>query len=243
MAQFSVNGSVLVVGVGGLGCPAALALASAGVATLGLADGDRVDLSNLHRQVLHTASDLGAEKTSAAVRLRRLALHPAVIVHPERVTAENVERILSRYDFVIDATDNPATKFLLNDAAVLLRKPLAYGGVVGLEGQLLTVLPGRSACLRCLFPEPPADHEIASCRAAGILGPLAGIVGTLQAQEAIKFLTGRGNLLADRLLTIDGRRMRFREVPLQRSQLCPLCGDHPTIRDLRKRDALCELRQ
>ena len=227
-----MKGSVLVVGAGGLGCPAALALARAGVSTLGLADGDRVDLSNLHRQILHTTTDLGAEKTAATARLGHAAQGPVVIAHPERVTPQNVERIFSRYDFVIDATDNPATKFLLNDASVLLGKPLAYGGVVGLEGQLLTILPGRSACLRCLFPEPPAEDEIASCRAAGILGPLAGIVGTLQALESLKFLAGRGDLLAGRLLTIDGRRMRFREVPIRRSPHCPLCGKRPTIRRL-----------
>lgn len=230
VAESLVNGKVLIVGIGGLGCPAALALTSARVSTLGLADGDRVDLSNLHRQLLHASSDLGTQKTAAAERLRRLA--PAVIAHAERVTAENVERIVRPYDVVIDATDNPATKFLLNDAAVLLGKPLVYGGVVGLEGQILTILPGRSACLRCLFPEPPAEGEIASCRAAGILGPLAGVVGALQAAEALKVLTGGMGLLADRLLVIDARRMRFREVALRRSPDCPLCGEHPTIRDV-----------
>jgi adenylyltransferase/sulfurtransferase len=221
-----VNRTALIVGTGGLGCTAALTLAASGaIQTLGLADGDRVELSNLHRQLLQTDADLGADKTeTAATKLRRLPGCPAIVTHPRRVTRGNVAEILSAYDFVIDATDNPESKFLLNDAAVWLRKPLVYGGVVALEGQLMTILPGQSACLRCLFPEAPGEGEVASCSEAGILGPLAAIVGALQAEEAVKYFDGRGDLLSDRLLTIDGRTLRFREVPVRRSPKCPLCG-------------------
>lgn len=237
----ATNGAVLIVGAGGLGCPAALTLALSGIARLGLVDGDRVEISNLHRQVLHGEADLGANKAeSAAAKLSRLAPAAEIRAHTRRLTAADVAQALDGYDFVIDATDNPGTKFLLNDAAVLLRKPLCHAGVLGLDGQLFTVLPGTSACLRCLFPEPPGDDEVASCRAAGILGPLAALVGTLQAEEAIKYLTGSGDLLADRLLTIDGRTMRFREVPLRRSPACPLCGPSATIHDLSRNYAACE---
>jgi len=224
------RGGVLVVGVGGLGAAAAAELARRGVAAIGLADGDRVELSNLHRQLLHEPKDLGRAKAEVAAAALR-ARHPGITVdaRTERVDAENVDAVIAPYDFVIDATDHPPTKFLLNDACVLAGKPLVYAGVAGLGGQLMTILPGETACLRCLFPEAPDEDEVASCQDAGILGPLAAIVGALQAIEAVKYLSGTGELAADRLVTIDARSLRVRDVPLRRSAACPTCAPRRSI--------------
>jgi molybdopterin/thiamine biosynthesis adenylyltransferase len=219
------NRGVLVVGVGGLGAAAALELASGGVRRIGLVDPDRVELSNLHRQLLHGPSDVGCAKTeSAAAKL--VTLHPEVTVdaRPRRLDSDCADAILAGYDFVIDATDHPPTKFLLNDRCVKAGKPFVYAGVVGFTGQMMTVLPGETACLRCLFPQPPDETEVASCAGAGILGPLAALVGTLQGIEALKYLGGAGDLVADRLLTIDARTLRMREVALRRSPACPVCA-------------------
>ncbi|MGH7897126.1 MAG: HesA/MoeB/ThiF family protein, partial [Candidatus Binatia bacterium] len=180
--------SVLVVGVGGLGTAAAIELLRRGVERVGLADGDRVEVSNLHRQMLHETADIGRMKATVAAERLAAAAGASIrfVAHTEYVTGENAPAMFANYRVVIDATDNPAAKFLLNDAAVLLGKPLVHAGVVGLEGQLLTILPRESACLRCLFPLPPAEDDVASCSQAGILGPLAGIVGALEAREAVK---------------------------------------------------------
>jgi molybdopterin/thiamine biosynthesis adenylyltransferase len=216
--------AVLVVGVGGLGAAAALELASRGIARIGLIDGDRVELSNLHRQLLHGPADIGRAKAETAAATLR-ALFPALEVEAwaERLDRENVETAIAGYDFVIDATDDTPTKFLLNDACVLAGKPFVHAGVVGLNGQLMTILPGETACLRCLFPEAPREDDVASCEAAGILGPLAALIGALEAIEAVKYLSGTGELAADRLLTIDARSLRIREIPLRRSASCPVC--------------------
>ncbi|MGH7819440.1 MAG: HesA/MoeB/ThiF family protein, partial [Candidatus Binatia bacterium] len=220
---------VLVVGAGGLGSTALLALAAGGVPRLGIVDGDRVESSNLHRQILHLPGDVGRNKAEVAARRMRDLVSDVHVV-PERIGRGNVKEIVSGYRFVIDATDDAATKFLLNDAAVACGTALSHAGVVGLAGQMLTILPGASACLRCLFPEPPAPGEIASCQQAGILGPLAGMIGAIQASEALRVIHGEPPALADRLLTIDARSMRIREVPLRRSPDCPVCGAFPTIR-------------
>ena len=220
----------MVVGVGGLGTAAAIELVVNGADRIGLVDGDRVELSNLHRQLLHGAADIGRPKAEvAAQKLATVRGSLRIDVHAERLNAANAEEILRGYDFVIDATDNIPTKFLLNDACVSGAKPLVHAGVVGLRGQLMTILPRESACLRCLFPEPPAEDEIASCQQAGILGPLAGMIGALEGREAVKYLTGVGNLAADRLITIDARTLRMRDVPLRRSPHCPICGPLATI--------------
>jgi molybdopterin/thiamine biosynthesis adenylyltransferase len=217
------NGKALVVGLGGLGCPAALVLARAGVGLLGLADGDRVELSNLHRQLLHTVADVGRDKVeSAAHDLGRLDPPPPLRLHPARLDAGNAAAILAEYDVTIDATDSAATKFLLNDAAVRARRPLVHAGVVGFRGQLMTILPGETACLRCVFPSAPVMEE-PSCREAGILGPIAGVVGAFQAEEALRCLSGAPGA-AGRLLTFDFRRLRFREIGVSRSLECPACG-------------------
>jgi molybdopterin-synthase adenylyltransferase len=224
------NGKVLVVGVGGLGSPAALALALAGVGTIGLIDPDVVELSNLQRQILHQTSDLGRPKVVSA-REKLLRLNPAVEVstHHERLQAENLPRLFRAYDFIIDATDGVATKFLINDGAVLLGKPFSYGGIVQFTGQTLTVLPRQTTCLRCLFPEIPSADDIPTCQEAGIIGSLAGSLGLVQAAEAVKYLDRDGELLTDRLLMYDALTLRWRAVTVKRNPRCPLCGESPTI--------------
>jgi molybdopterin-synthase adenylyltransferase len=226
-----VRGTVVIVGLGGLGAAAAIELAVNGIDRIGLVDGDRVALSNLHRQLLHGAADIGRPKAEvAAQKLAAIRRSVRIDVHAERLVAANAEEILGPYDFVIDATDDIRTKFLLNDACVHSDKPLVYAGVVGLWGQLMTILPRRSACLRCLFPEPPGEDESASCQQAGILGPLAGMVGALEGREAVKYLSGAADdLAANRLITIDARTLRMRDVPLRRSPHCSICGPRATI--------------
>jgi molybdopterin-synthase adenylyltransferase len=224
------NGKVLVVGVGGLGSPAALALALAGVGTIGLIDPDVVELSNLQRQILHQTSDLGRPKVvSAREKLLRLNPAVAVLTHHERLQAENLPRLFRAYDFIIDATDGVATKFLINDGAVLLGKPFSYGGIVQFTGQTLTVLPRQTTCLRCLFPEIPSADDIPTCQEAGIIGSLAGSLGLVQAAEAVKYLDRDGELLTDRLLMYDALTLRWRAVTVKRNPRCPLCGESPTI--------------
>ncbi|MGH7803298.1 MAG: HesA/MoeB/ThiF family protein [Candidatus Binatia bacterium] len=211
---------VLVVGVGGLGSAAAMTLARAGVGAIGLADPDRVELSNLHRQLLHGTADIGQPKVASAARKLAGEVH----AHPVAVTAESAPRLFAAYDFVIDATDRPAAKYLLNDEAVRSGRPLSHAGVVGFAGQLFTIVPGRGACLRCVFPSPPDEADAIGCREAGILGPLAAVLGALQAHEAIRVLGGRGEPLVDRLLAFDARTLRFREIRLRRDAHCVACS-------------------
>ncbi|MBI3304104.1 MAG: TOMM precursor leader peptide-binding protein [Deltaproteobacteria bacterium] len=227
------DGKVLVVGVGGLGSPAALALALAGVGTVGLIDPDTVDLSNLQRQILHHTPDLGRPKVESA-RDKLLRINPTVevIAHYDRLHAENLSRLFRAYDFIIDATDGVAAKFLINDGAVLLGKPFSYGGIVQFVGQTLTVLPGQTTCLRCLFPVIPSADDIPTCQEAGIIGSVASSLGLVQATEAVKYLAGAHTLLTDRLLTYDALALRWRTVTVRRSPRCPLCGEAPTITSL-----------
>jgi molybdopterin-synthase adenylyltransferase len=216
---------VLVVGAGALGCAAAGALAAAGIGRLTLVDPDHVELSNLPRQLLHRRADLGRPKVVSAAETLR-ARHPDLVVQTvqERVDAANARARLAAHAVVIDATDGIASKFLLNDEAVRAGVALVHGGVVRFLGQVLTVLPGRSACYRCLFQAPPAAADVPSCREAGILGPLAGTIGVLQAAEAVRLVSGAGALLADRLLTYDAQRGRWRHVRLRRNPACGTCG-------------------
>ncbi len=221
---------VLVVGAGGLGSPAALYLAAAGVGTLALIDPEEVELSNLQRQILHLTNDLGRPKVeSAQEKLSRLS--PQGVIHPVqgRLTVENLLTLFTQYDFIIDGTDDLATKFLINDGALFAGKPFSYGGILQFQGQTMTVLPGKTTCLRCLFPSPPPPEEIPTCQEAGVIGSLAGSIGIVQAAEAVKYLLGKEGLLTDRLLVYDALVMRWREVEVRKNKRCPLCSQTPSI--------------
>jgi molybdopterin/thiamine biosynthesis adenylyltransferase len=223
------RGRVLVVGVGGLGCPAALALAATGVGVLGLIDCDAVELSNLHRQIIFRTTDLGRRKVAvAAERIARQYSGVALQVFDQRLSAENLD-IFRRFDFVIDGTDQVASKYLVNDGAVLHRVAFSHAGVVGFQGQTMTVLPRSSACVRCLFPLPPPTGELPTCQEVGVVGAVAGSIGVIQATEAVKFLLGIGTLLTNRLLTYDALTARWRTVPLSRRSACPACGEQASI--------------
>lgn len=223
---------VLVVGAGGLGSPAALYLAAAGVGTLGIADLDRVEEHNLQRQLLHDTASVGSAKVaSAAQRLRALNPHIRVIEHPEGITAENAVAIFAGYDVVVDGTDNFGARYVNNDAAFFAGKPLVFGSVFKFEGQVAVFAPARGGpCYRCLFPEPPAAGSVPGCGEAGVLGALCGVIGSLQALEAIKLIVGLSEPLVGRLLTYDAREPAFRALALPRNPHCALCGPSPTIR-------------
>ncbi len=218
-------GSVLVIGAGGLGSPALFYLAAAGVGRIGIADSDHLELPNLQRQIIHTTPRIGLPKTvSAKTALEPLNPDVRVELHPLRVSAENIAVLLAEYDFVIDATDNFESKFLINDACVAAGRSYSHGGILRYSGQTMTVIPGKSPCYRCIFPELPDDDIATACSKAGVLGVLPGVIGTLQATEAIKYLLGIGNLLTGRLMTYDAASMKFREIPLQRSPHCTVCS-------------------
>jgi adenylyltransferase/sulfurtransferase len=222
---------VLCLGAGGLGSPAALYLAAAGVGTIGLVDADRVALSNLHRQLLHGTKDVGRPKTESA-RDRLAEINPEITVrlYPCRFESGNAQEILQDYDLIVDGTDNFATRYLSNDVAVFARKPNVYGSIFRFDGQTTVFAPHLGGpCYRCLFPEPPPPGEVPSCAEAGVLGVLPGIVGTMQATEAIKLILGIGDSLVGRLLHFDALKMKFREFSLRRDPRCPVCGEHPTI--------------
>ena len=238
--QKLLQASALVIGAGGLGSPAALYLAAAGVGTLAIMDRETVALSNLHRQILHTTAGVGRPKSESAASAL-MALNPETRVVPiqESLTAVNARQALQPYDVILDGSDNFPTRYLANDACVLLGKPLVHGGVVQFGGQVMTILPGRSACLRCVFPEPPQPGAIPSCQDAGVIGTAAGILGSLMAHEALKVLLGVGQPLTDRLAVFDGKTSRFRDVPIRRSLDCAVCGESPTIRELVDEEAWC----
>jgi len=221
-----LRSKVLLMGAGGLGSPAALYLAAAGVGTLGVVDMDVVDLSNLQRQVIHTQDRAGKPKTESA-RMTIQALNPDVKVIPfqERLTSENVLRVLEGFDMVIDGGDNFPTRYLLNDACVVLNKPNIHGSIYRFEGQVTTFLPRQGPCYRCLYPMPPPAEMAPSCAEAGVLGVLPGIIGLLQANEAIKLILGVGEPLVGRLLTFDALETRFSELKLRRDPSCPVCAD------------------
>ncbi|NOK21088.1 molybdopterin-synthase adenylyltransferase MoeB [Corallococcus carmarthensis] len=220
-----LKSKVLLLGAGGLGSPAALYLAAAGVGTLGVVDADVVDLSNLQRQVLHTLARRGQPKVQSA-KTALEALNPDVKVVPfqERLTTANVERILADFDLVLDGGDNFPTRYLLNDACVLMGKPNIHGSVFRFEGQVTTFLPGQGPCYRCLYPVPPPPELAPSCAEAGVLGVLPGLIGMLQATEALKLLLGVGESLSGRLLTFDALGTRFQELKLRRDPECPVCA-------------------
>ncbi|HTQ37017.1 MAG TPA: molybdopterin-synthase adenylyltransferase MoeB [Steroidobacteraceae bacterium] len=230
--QRLADSSVLVVGAGGLGSPAALYLAAAGVGTIGLADHDRVEISNLQRQVLFATDEIGQGKAVTA-RARLTGLNPSlnVIAHAEKLVAGNVARMFRDYDVIIDGTDRLATRYLINDACVMLGKPLVSAAIHRFEGQAMTYVPGSSPCYRCLYPESPEDL-VPNCATAGVLGVLPGVMGSIQATEALKLLLGIGETLAGRLLVYDALSLTFDEFRFARRTDCAVCGAHPTITSL-----------
>lgn len=235
---------ILVVGAGGLGSPAALYLAAAGVGTIGLIDSDVVDLSNLQRQVLHHTPDLGRPKVlSAKEKLQALNPDVHVLTYEERASAKNILELVQDYDVVIDGVDNFPTKFLINDACFFGEKPLVHGAILRFEGRVFTIIPKSSACYRCIFKNPPPPGLVASCQEAGVIGVLAGIIGSIQATEALKLVLGIGRPLTNRILDFDARRTAFREIRTRRNPNCPLCGDLPTITALLEHEQeVCQVR-
>lgn len=225
---------VLVIGAGGLGSPAALYLAGAGAGTLGIADFDRVEEHNLQRQLLHDSASVGQAKTaSAARRLRAANPFIRIVEHGDGVTPANALALFAGYDVIVDGTDTFATRYLDNDAAVLAGRPLVYGSIFKFEGQVTVFDPARGgACYRCLFPAPPPAGSVPNCAEAGVLGALCGVIGSLQAIEAIKSITGIGESLRGRLLTYDALSQTFRHLRIARDPACPVCGKHPAIREL-----------
>jgi molybdopterin/thiamine biosynthesis adenylyltransferase len=240
-----LNGSVLIIGAGGLGSPIALYLAAAGVGKIGIADADVVDRSNLQRQVIHTTADLGRPKAiSAAEKMKAINPDIEVVPYTEMVTSRNILDIIRDYDFVLDGTDNFPAKFLINDACVMADKPFTHAGILRFRGQLMTVIPHKTPCYRCVFREMPPKDAIPSCKEAGIVGAMAGTIGSLQALEAVKFLTGAGELLTGKLMTLDALTMRFHTVQLpKRGEGCAVCSDDPSITELVDYEQpVCELK-
>lgn len=231
---------VFIAGAGGLGCPAAIYLAAAGVGTIGIADFDVIDLSNLQRQILHSTSDVGLSKCqSVSKRLRETNPQVQVILHEERIAAENISRIISGYDIIIDATDNFSTRYLINDACVLQKKPNVYGAIYRFEGQLSVFSVAGGPCYRCLFPDPPPPDAVPNCAEGGVLGVLAGVIGVLQATEAIKHILSLGDSLSGKLLLYDALPMRFDILEMKRNPACPICGEAPTITAVSETTVVC----
>jgi adenylyltransferase/sulfurtransferase len=238
------NAKVLLVGTGGLGSPLALYLSAAGVGTLGLVDFDVVDETNLQRQVLHGTSDVGRQKLeSARDRIRDVNPNVTVHLHPTRLSSENALEILSQYDVIADGTDNFPTRYLVNDACVLLGKPNVYGSIFRFEGQVSVFGAKDGPCYRCLFREPPPPGLVPSCAEGGVLGVLPGIIGTLQALEVLKLLLGIGEPLIGRLQLFDGLKFQWRELRIRKHPDCPVCGDAPTIHSLIDYDEFCGVTQ
>lgn len=238
-----LNAKVLVVGAGGLGAPVSLYLAAAGIGRIGIIDADVVDLSNLQRQVIHFTKDVGVPKVNSA-KEKILAINPDVKVDTfhEFLWSGNALDIIKEYDFIVDGTDNFPVKFLINDACVMAGKPFSHGGILRFNGQTFTHLPG-TACYRCFFKEPPPPGAVPTCSQAGVLGAIAGMLGTIQAAETLKFFTGVGELLTNRLLTFDAKTMLFRTIPVKQRLSCAICGEHPTITKLIDYEqAACDLK-
>ena len=234
------GGRVLCIGAGGLGSPAAIYLAAAGVGTLGLVEFDTVDVTNLHRQILYGTSDVGNPKLeSAKRRLADLNDQIEIRTHDVRLDSTNALEILGDYDVIVDGSDNFATRYLVSDACVMLGKPDVYGSIFRFDGQATVFSTPEAPCYRCLYPEPPPPGAVPNCEEAGVLGVLPGLVGTIQATEALKMLLGVGETLEGRLLIIDAMRMDFRAVRLKKNRDCPVCGETPTIRELIDYDMFC----
>lgn len=234
---------VLVVGTGGLGAPCSFYLAAAGVGRIGLVDSDKVELNNLQRQIAHTTDSVGVPKTeSAKARLRALNPEVEVITHSLRLDSGNILNIIKDYDIVVDGSDNFPTRYLVNDACVIAKKPLVHSGIFRYDGQIMTIVPGAGPCYRCLFPEPPPPGAVPSCQEGGILGAVAGVLGVLQANEVLKFILATGELLSGKLLIFNALESSFRKVLVPKDKDCPVCSEHPTITKLIDYQEFCSLR-
>jgi adenylyltransferase/sulfurtransferase len=231
---------VLCIGAGGLGSPVSMYLAAAGVGTLGIVDYDVVDVSNLQRQILHMTRDVGRPKIESA-RERLQGINPEIRVdtHASALSSANALDLVSRYDIVVDGSDNFPTRYLVNDACVLMRRPYVYGSIFRFEGQASVFAAAGGPCYRCLYPEPPPPGLVPSCAEGGVLGVVPGVIGTIQATEALKLILNVGETLVGRILILDALGMRFREIRLKRDPECPVCGDHPTIRSLQDYEQFC----
>lgn len=233
--------SVFVVGAGGLGSPVLLYLTAAGVGRIGVIEDDVVDLTNLQRQVLHATPDVGKPKVeSASETMKQINPHVEVDVYQQRLTKDNVFDLIDKYDVIVDGVDNFPTRYLLNDACVMKKKTLVEGGILRFMGLIMSIRGGETACYRCVFEEPPPPGTVPSCAEAGVLGAVAGVVGTMQATEVLKILTGVGKPLFNRLLQFDAEELRFHEVKAKRNPKCPVCGDNPTITELVEYAYTCE---
>lgn len=243
--QKLLNAKVLIIGTGGLGAPAAMFLAAAGVGTIGLVDFDAVELSNLQRQIIHLTKDVGKPKViSGKETINEMNPDINVVTYQEWINSGNIADIIKDYDFIIDGTDNFPAKFLINDACVMAGKPFSHAGIITFFGQTITYLPGQGPCYRCIFRTPPPPDAVPTCKQAGVLGVMGGIIGTIQATEAIKYILGVGELLNGKLLTYDALEMDFRKVKLAHNKKCRVCGDNPTITELIDYDQpVCETRR
>ncbi len=233
-----MNAKVFVVGAGGLGCPVGYYLAAAGVGTIGMIDNDTVELSNLQRQIAHNTKRVGVHKVDSAKETFE-SLNPDVQVLgiKDRVSKDNILDLIKDYDIVVDGSDNFPTRYLVNDACVMLKKPLVSGAILKFEGQVTTILPGDGHCYRCLFEEMPPHGLVPSCQEAGVLGAITGVVGALQATEVLKLILGKGDVLKNMLLIYDALRINFRRVKVPKNADCPVCSEKPTITELKDYDA------
>ena len=220
-----LKGKVLIIGAGGLGAPAAMYLAAAGVGTIGIVDADEVDLSNLQRQIIHSTADIGKAKVKSAKETMN-AMNPDIEVKTYRmfVDASNIRELIREYDFIIDGTDNFPAKFLINDACVLEKKPFSHAGIIRFKGQLMTYVPGQGPCYRCIFKNPPPKDAVPTCKQAGVIGAMGGVIGSLQAMEAIKMLAGYGKPASGKIVMYDAMTCQFREMKLMRNPGCEVCG-------------------
>lgn len=241
-----LESKVLIVGTGGLGAPAAMFLAAAGVGTIGLVDFDAVELSNLQRQIIHLTKDVGKPKViSGKETINEMNPDVDVVTYKEWVSLANIKDIIRDrdYDFIIDGTDNFPAKFLINDACVLMEKPFSHAGIIRFQGQTMTYVPGEGPCYRCIFENPPPPDKVPTCKQAGVLGVMGGIIGTVQATEAIKYILGIGELLTGYLLTYDALAMEFRKIKLPKNKRCQVCGENPAIKELIDYEqAVCDLK-
>ena len=237
-----LESKVFLVGAGGLGSPAAYYLAAAGIGKIGISDDDVVDFSNLQRQILHSTKDVDRPKAlSAKKTLEDLNPDIEVVPYQVRLNSENIIDIIKDYDVVLDGSDNFPTRYLVNDACVMLGKPLSHGSIFRFDGQATTILPGNGPCYRCLYETPPPPDLVPSCQEAGVLGVIAGIIGVIQATEVIKLQLGKGNLLNGKLLIYDSLNMDFKKLKIQRNPACPMCGDDPTIKELIDYEEFCKV--